>query len=345
MILYLSCSRLNNFANSVYLKGFSLAGHKVEACKIEKSLAGYLEAVRKVLVGEFDFLMIGYDSPWLVIFCRLLTRKKIVYDAILPAYERLITSRNLAGRRSIKGAYYWLVDFLAFHLSDLILLETNRQINFVSNFYHINKKKLFRAWTGVDGDNFFYDSFVPKFSEFTVLFRGAFMPEAGTEYAIKAAKILEKEDIRFIVIGGGILLKKVKELVEELKPANLELITDFLPQERLRKIMQACHLSLGQLSDHERLARTIPNKAYESLAMKLPYLTAYNSGILELLVPDKTCLTCNPADAQSLAEKILWSKDNPQELERIAQNGYQLYQDNLRSDILARSLLKKIVEL
>ena len=342
MILYLSCSRLENFANSVYLKGLPEAGQKVEACHIEKSLAGYLKAVKKVLASKFDFLMIGYDSPWLVIFCRLFTRKKIVYDAILPVYERLVISRNLAGRWSAKGAYYWLIDFLAFHFSDLILLETNRQINFVSNFYHINKKKLFRAWTGVDGDNFFYDSSIPKFSKFTVLFRGAFMPEAGTEYAIKAAKILEKEDIGFIVIGGGILLKKVKELAEELKPANLELITDFLPQEKLRKIMQACHLSLGQLSDHERLARTIPNKAYESLAMKLPYLTASNQGIFELLVPDKTCLTCNPADAQSLADKILWAKKYYSLVEEIAENGYKLYQTSLTSKILAENLLNKI---
>src|SRR3989344_6042161 len=218
MILYLSCSRLENFANSIYLKGLPEAGYKVEACKVEKSLIGYFKAVKKVLAGKFGFLMIGYDSPQLVIFCRLFTRKKIIYDAILPAYERLITSRNLAGRKSVKGAYYWLVDFLAFHLSDLVLLETNHQINFVSDFYRIAKKKLFRAWTGVDGDNFFYDSSVPKFPEFTVLFRGAFMPEAGTEFAVKAAKILENEDIKFIIIGGGILLKKVKELVEDLKP-------------------------------------------------------------------------------------------------------------------------------
>ena len=61
------------------------------------------------------------------------------------------------------------------------------------------------------------------------------MPEAGVEYAIKAAKILEDKNVKFIMIGGGILLGKTKELIKELKPANLELITDFLPQEKLRK--------------------------------------------------------------------------------------------------------------
>ena len=34
------------------------------------------------------------------------------------------------------------------------------------------------------------------------------MPEAGAEYAIKAAKILEDKNVKFIMIGGGILWEK-----------------------------------------------------------------------------------------------------------------------------------------
>lgn len=168
------------------------------------------------------------------------------------------------------------------------------------------------------------------------------MPEAGAEYVVKAAKMLEEKDVRFIMIGGGMLAEKIKELIAELKPANLEFITDFLPQNKLRETMQKCHLSLGQLSDHVRLARTIPHKAYESLAMRLPYLTAANSGVLELLIPNETCLTCDPADAESLAQKILWAKDNYSLAEKVAKNGYKLYQNKLKASILARTLMDRI---
>jgi len=109
--------------------------------------------------------------------------------------------------------------------------------------------------------------------------------------------------------------------------------------------MQKCHISLGQLSDHPRLIRTLPHKAYESLSMKLPYLTASNTGILELLTPDKTCLICKSANAESLAEKILWAKEHFQELEEIAENGYKFYQKELTSYILAKNLLDKIYSL
>ncbi len=344
-ILYLSHSRLKNSVNAVYINGLIQNGNNVEAHGIKKSISGYFNVLRKILKIRPDFIIVGYDSPQLVIFCRLFTRKKIVYNALCSVYERMIVARGLYSKFSLRATYYWFLDFLAVKAADFIMLETDSQISYLSKLFKISRKKLVRAWTGVDEDIFFYDPSVAKFPTFTVLFRGSLMPEAGAEYVIRAAKILEKENIKFIMLSGGLLLDKISKLVEELKPANLEFRSDLLPIEELRTTMQKCHLSLGQLSDHPRLERTIPHKAYESLAMHLPYLTASNAGILELLIAGETCITCQPADAQSVAEKILWAKNNPQELERIAQNGYQLYQEKLKSGILAKDLLTKIDKL
>lgn len=344
-ILYISFTNLSYTLNSVYLNGLRENGVELECVKIgSKGIKGHLEALKFYRLNgkNCDFVMIGYDSPTLAVFLRPFCRKKLIFNAVLPVYERMITSRNLANHWSIKGLYYWLVDFLAFHFSDLVMLETKKQADFVSNFYFVDNKKLFRAWIGVDDKNFFYEPSIPKSPVFTVIFRGAFLPEAGTKYVIEAAKILENENINFIIIGGGLLKNEILDLAQKLKPANLKLITDFVSYEELRAIMQGCHLSLGQLSDHPRLARTIPNKAYESLAMKLPYLTAINDGILELLSPDKTCLVCDPANASSLAKAILLARGNYSFVEKIAENSYKFYQSELRPNILTKILLHRI---
>lgn len=341
-ILYLSKPRLERSLNAVCIKGLRQNGVEVVGFSSEKK--GFLvcfDAVRFLIKekNNVDTFVVGYDSPGFVILTRLIVGRKIIYNAHRSIYEGMIISRKLASSFSVKAVYYWLLDFVAIHLANLTIVETNHQADYFRKIFKVSRKKIYRNWIGVDEDKFFYDPIVPKFDVFTVLFRGALMPEAGVEYAIKAAKILEDKNIKFIIIGGGILLEKTKELINELKPANLEFITDFVSQEKLRETMQRCHLSLGQLSDHERLSRTIPHKAYESLVMKLPYLTAYTGGILELLKAGETCITCKPANAESLAEKIIWAKDNRQELERIAGNGYKLYQDQLRPIILARNLL------
>ncbi|MDO8496895.1 MAG: glycosyltransferase [bacterium] len=342
MILYLSHSRLKNSVNAVYIKGLVQSGKSVEAHGIKKSLFGYFDALKKISKIKPDVIIVGYDSPQLVIFCRLFTRKKIVYNALCSVYERMIVARGLYSKFSLPAIYYWLLDFFAVKAANLVMLETDSQISYFSKLFKVSRKKLVRAWTGVDEDIFFYDPAATKFLTFTVLFRGSLMPESGAEYVIQAAKILERENIKFIMLSGGLLLDKISKLVEELKPTNLEFRSDLLSIEELRTIMQKCHLSLGQLSDHPRLERTIPHKAYESLAMHLPYLTASNAGILELLTAGETCITCRPADARSVAEKIMWAKNNPQELEKIAQNGYQLFQEKLRSNILAKNLLDNL---
>lgn len=344
-VIYFSLSKLENSENAVYIKGLKTNGVEIAAFT---SGGGGLKKYKRVLdfywqnKKNTDLIMIGFESPELVILMKVFSRKKIIYNSIVTVYERLIISRNLVKRWSLKSIYYWLIDFFAFHFSDLIMLETNHQVDFVSSSYFIAKNRLFQTWAGANDKYFFYEPTVAKLPNFTVIFRGAFIPEAGTEYAIRAAKVLEDKNIKFVIMGGGILLKKIKELIDELKPANLELMTNFLPYEKLRETMQKCHLSLGQLSDHNRLTRTIPHKAYESLAMKLPYLTASNAGILELLIPNKTCLTCNSADVKSLAEKVLWVKNNYSQAQEIAKNAYKLHQDKLRPHILAKNLIERI---
>lgn len=347
-ILYLSYTRLDYSLNAVYINGLRQNGVEVLCFKLpSKGIGGHLKALSFVRdkKKDSDALIVGYDSSNLAIFLRPFYWKKIIYCAVLPVYERLVFSRGLASPRSFKGIYYWLIDILAFRFSDLIMFESNQQIEYVNKSYFVPKKKLFRAWIGVNEDNFYYDSSISKFPAFTVIFRGALMPEAGAEYVIEAAKSLEGENIRFIMQSGGMLLSKTEKIRRELNPKNLELKSDLMPYEELRILMQKCHLSLGQLSDHPRLDRTIPHKAYESLVMKLPYLTATNKGILELVKAGETCLTCEPANTRSLVDKILWAKNNSQELEKIVKNSYEFYTHNLTSQIIARKLLDKMQSL
>lgn len=344
-IIYLSQTRLDYSFNVVLIRGLRENNVEVVGAYIRnRGLLGLFNTLSfyKQNRNNADVVIIGYDSAALVPFFRFFCRKKIIYSTFLSLYERMIISRKLALKFSAKAVYYWLSDFLAMHSANLILVESDHQAAYIRKLFKISASKMYKNYIGVDEGIFFHNPSITKFETFTVLFRGQFLPESGVEYAVKAAKILENEGINFIIHGGGHNAGKVKKLAEELNPRNLKLILNFLPTEELRILLQKCHLGLGQLSDHPRLKRTIPHKAYESLAMKLPYLTAYNTGILELLIPDQTCLTCNPADAKSLAEKILWAKNNYFRVKEIAENGYKLYQNKLKSKILAKNLLDKM---
>lgn len=344
-IIYLTYTRPDYSLNAALIKGLRQNGVEVLDFYVKnRGISGFRNALTyyRQNFKDTDLIIVGCDSPALAIFIRLFCHKKIIYNAVLSVYERFIISRELASRFSIKAVYYWLLDFLAVRFADLTMVESELQADFFRKLFKIGGSKIFRSYISLDEDNFFYDSAIKKLPVFTVIFRGALMPEAGAEYVIQAAKILENENVKFIMQSGGMLLEKIKKKVEEIKPNNLELRSDFISHEDLRILMQKCHLSLGQLSDHPRLSRTIPHKAYESLAMKLPYITAANKGILELLKAGDTCITCKPADSKSLADKILWAKNNQQELDRVANNGYEFYTSSLKPKIVAQKLLDHI---
>lgn len=346
-ILYIGFGKKNSSIDGVYIRGLRKNGVQVHDFFLHKGgIQRYTGIIQCYWRNrDCDYIIIGYASPQAAILLGLISRKKIIYNALCSEFERKVVSRNLASKYSLKGFYYWFLDFLACNMSNLTMLETEHQIDYFIKLFHVQRKKFYLAWTGVDEERFFYQDNIKKYDMFTVVFRGRLLPEAGGEYVVETAKILENEPIKIIMLANGMLLSKIQDKIRELKPKNLELITEFLSDERLREIMHKCHVSLGQLSSHDRLKRTIPHKAYESIALRLPYLTARNPAVLELFKEGETCIACEGANARDLAEKILWAKNNRDRINMIADKGYNLYKEKLTSQILAKNLLNAIQHL
>jgi glycosyltransferase involved in cell wall biosynthesis len=103
--------------------------------------------------------------------------------------------------------------------------------------------------------------------------------------------------------------------------------------------MLSSHISLGQLAIHSRLDRTLPCKLFESLALKLPYITGRNRGVREILVDKVNCIEINPGDSDDLSDKIVYLKNNPEMCSKIGDAGYDLYRNRLTSKILAQEVI------
>ena len=339
-ICYINFS-VNNPRDQITLRGLRMNGIAVtEVSCGAPGLGKYARIAREYRAqqGSCDMVMVGYAGAALVIFMRLLTRKKIFYNALSSFYDSMVVSR-LGSAFSVKAVWYCLIDFLAFHLADRVFLECEAQKELVMRRFNVTPRKLSVQFVGADDRMFHPDPAVPKRARFTAVFRGMFLPEAGADVVVRAAKELEGRGIDVRIIGRGLLLPQIKALVAELAPANLELISAKLSDDELRRAMLECHLSLGQLADHPRVHTTIPHKAFESMAMGLPYLTGANRGVLEILEGGATCFVVPPGDHRALARAILGLRDRPEELERVAENARQLYLRRFTPDALARNMI------
>lgn len=287
-----------------------------------------------------DAIIVGYGLPVLVPIARILSVGKIIFNATSSQYEANIISRGTGKLFSLKAIKWWIIDFISFNFSSIVLLESEAQVDFINNFFLIPKRKLTVSWMGVDEEIFFRDKKIKKRNNFTVLFRGRFLPESGILTVIESAKKIENRGVRFVIVGQGFMYKEVNSLMHKLKPKNVEIIKEKLPGKKLREIMLSSHISLGQVADHPRLMRTLPAKLYESLALGLPYLTGRNPAVFELLKENENCISVNPGDSNDLAEKIIYLMYNPEIMKKIAENGYNLYKTRLTSKKLAENFIK-----
>lgn len=321
--------------SSIYVRALRAEGVEVLECfDTSRGLRKFIQLYKKhrALRGRYGVLIVGYPSYIAVPFARLISRKPIIFDAGWSLYEGMVVSRG--ERNPLKRLSIRCIDWLAYRSAALILLESESQVKYYTALVHGTAKKCRRLFTGTDETQFSLTPAVPKHETFTVLFRGRANTESGIECAIEAARLLQNENIRFLVVSLNYQPKSAL-------PATVEFVRH-LDTADLRTRMLACHVSLGQLSAHERLERTIPHKAYESMALKLPYVTARNRGIQELFTDGKDCLMFTPGSAEDLAEKIRELRRNPELAASLAENAYETYQERCSNKVLANELIGHI---
>jgi len=204
-----------------------------------------------------------------------------------------------------------------------------------------------RVWTGADDAVFHPDPTVEKRKIFTAVFRGGFLPATGIEHVLSAARLLlDRSDIRFLVIGRGMLENDVRSRIEKEHLSNVELITSFVPDDELRRLMLSCHVALGQFASHERMERTIQNKTFEALALGLPYITRDSPSNRELLTDRETCLFVPPDDPEALAQAIISLKDHEEmRREHLGNAAWKLYEAEASPQAIGRRIMYLLLSL
>ena len=172
-----------------------------------------------------------------------------------------------------------------------------------------------------------------------ILFWGNYIPLQGVQFIVRAAALLCNEgNIKFTMIGGGQMYNKIIVLAQELKVTNIHFI-GHLPLDQLPSHINNADICLGIFGDTEKTNMVIPNKAYETIAMRKPLITADTPAIRELFTDQKDILLCRAADPEDLAQKIRFLYGNIDTRSRIAECGYDTYKANCTPAIIGNKLL------
>lgn len=356
-VLYFGIYDSSYARNWVLINGLKENGVKVLECNV--SPRGRFSKFARLffkywkLKDKYDVMIVGFPGQEAMFLARFLisrlfsrqARKPIIFDAFTSHYGGYILDRKKYGTKSFHAKWYRFLDKWSCKLADLVLLDTNTHIDFFVKEYKLPREKFRRIWIGANDQIFQPKNNVQKTDNlFRVIFFGTFVPLQGAEYIIMAAKILEAEkDIIFYFIGKGQDKPKSIDLAGELKLKNIEFLDTMKPEDLKAKLSES-DIALGLFGDTPKTPLVIPNKVYESLAMRKPIITADTKAIRELFDENDMYLV-KTADSKDLARAIIELKNNPGLRNKLAENGYKKFKENASHKVLGGRLLEIINEI
>ena len=275
-------------------------------------------------------LVVMSPSHKLTAIATLVLRKRIILDAGW-ALSEASWDRRRSKNRVPKRIKNYLIDFISFQFASRVLLESPQEVEYISRVFLIGKRKLISVYTGFNEHNYKNIAFNKNqrtSRNLQVLFRGKLNDEAGIENILQAAAMVESEPIEFIIATN-------KSLTQYSIAGNTKIFTNFLSYSEIGNLYLRSDVCLGQFSDLDRLTRTIPHKAFESLYFSKCYLTPATKSLQALCDSDEQMLYTTAISPQAIAEKLVFLEKNRQKVLEYGINGNSLYKRLLNQRHLA----------
>lgn len=312
-----------------------------------KFVKAYFTLIIKLLkIKDSKCLFIGYPSHLDVIFFYLpakLKGMKIFFNPLVSLYDTFILDRRIFRENSFISKIIYLIDKVAFSLSDIIFIDTKTHQEFLTKIFNVNASKFKIIPVGSMRDFFYEGDINNKREEFTILYVGKYIPLHGVDVIVKSAKMLENENIKFIFVGKGQLYDDIRKLVNESNISNIDFI-DWMDRKELKHLIRSCHIVLGIFKGDGKAIRVVPNKVYDALASGALVITAHTPAIKEFFKDKEELILVEPDNPYDLAEKILWVCKNYDKCKEIAVKGHKRFYEIASFEVIGSSLKEIIME-
>ena len=218
-------------------------------------------------------------------------------------------------------------------------------VKVLSERYSVGKGKIHVVYGGVD-----LNVFRPEMSrrkildgnKFTVLYSGAFSVAYDFDQVLKAAKILEEKNcgVRFVLQGKGELAGYIRRKIDELELGNVLLIDKLLSRKEVAELLNEADVLVQPLGDFGKPHMGISTKLYEYQAVGKPIICC-SSGMPGAYISKTKCgVVIKPGDYESLAEAVLYLKDNPKIARQMGENGRRYVEKYVSIEKIGQKMLE-----
>lgn len=297
---------------------------------------------------KHDIVIVSYlghlDVLLLWPFAKL-RRVPIVWDAFLSLYNTVVEDRKLVGPHHPIALLLYAWEWLACRAADLVLLDTAAHAAYFCRRFHLPTHKTASVFVGAEPEAFPRLPLKARQQEtpLTVLFYGQFIPLHGIETIIGAARILQTEQVEWIIIGQGQEARKIRALLEAMPLPKVKWLP-WVAYGELQQWLAQADVCLGIFGVSEKAAMVIPNKVFQILLSGKPVITRDSPAMRELFDPKQAeiSLVC-AGNVERLAEKILdWAR---QPVPCLNDAEYTKLFDRITPEGLGKQLLARLLAL
>jgi glycosyltransferase involved in cell wall biosynthesis len=354
-IAVITCYDQNDYVRARTLRAAFGAMDGMETIVVrntQKGVLRYPEVMWKILKLRFgvrpDAYVITFRGYEMLLFMRLtLMRKPIIFDELINMVEyyrehgklRADTAPDNIARR----LYHWMV-----RGCKVVLADTQAHADYSAGVSRVPLKQYRILPIAADESLFFPGAPAARPAPgepdktFTVFYYGNGMtPLHGLQYVLDAAVLLKDyPQIRFSVAGGrGSVAGICAEAVT--KGAHLS-YEDWVDSDEIPNRARTASLCLGGPFGKTLQSQfVITGKATQFMACASPVIIGKNK-VSGMFRDRENCLLVELADAQALADAVLWAYKHPAELQKIGRAGRKLYESDF-SQAVADNVLSGIV--
>ncbi|MDV6030840.1 MAG: glycosyltransferase family 4 protein [Phycisphaera sp. RhM] len=167
----------------------------------------------------------------------------------------------------------------------------------------------------------------------------------GLDVIINAArrfKAVGREDVVFLVVGGGAKLEQMRRTVAELGLGDLIRLTGRLDKSEIPQVLAASDACLVHLSKVDLFEHVIPSKIFETMAMERPIIMGVRGRALDIVLAAESGVAMEPENDAQLFEILDWMVGAPDAVGQMGRNGRKFVIEHFNRDQLAREMLSII---
>jgi glycosyltransferase involved in cell wall biosynthesis/protein-L-isoaspartate O-methyltransferase len=244
-------------------------------------------AARYRQVGPHDVVLIGYFGHLDVLLARVLARRKRrVLDMFLSVYDTVVLDRKTVDSASVQARLAKLLDRVAVRASDLALLDTAQQVDFVTRELGLPAGKLAGVPVGAEPWRF-PPGPPPEGGPLKVLFYSSFIPLHGAETVARAIRQVDGEEVTVTVVGRG---QDRAAFDQEVAGLDSVAVHDWVSYEHLGELVTGHHVVLGLFGVTGKASRVVPGKVYQAACAARAVVTADTPAMRAAFDPDEVVL-------------------------------------------------------